>query len=138
MCWAPLLLVGWLVTQHWSGYSPKTNLDGAVIEVQSCERGIGLDVKASTSGLYGLAAQYGLTTSLDGWTVTVTPKAGVAYVDHRVVEQASPGNFQVGGQLLFGRERWGVGAEYWHLSNAGLGRPNSGLDLVLCQVGWVF
>jgi hypothetical protein len=138
MCLEPLLLAGWLLTQTLSGSVPKTNLDAGVLEVQTCERGIGLDLKASTSGLYGLAVQYGLSTTLGGWTITLTPKAGLAYVDHRIWEERSPGNFEAGGQLLIGRNRWRIGAEYWHISNAYLGRPNYGLDLVMLQGGWIF
>lgn len=136
-CFEPLLLAGWLLTQNLAG-GPTTNLDAGVLEVQTCERGLGLDLKASSSGLYGLAAQYGLSTTSHGWTVTLTPKAGLAYVDHRVAEQDSRGNFEVGAQLLIGRDRWRIGVEYWHLSNAYLGQPNAGLDLVMVQLGWTW
>lgn len=136
-CLEPLILAGWLFTQSLEG-GPATNLDGGVLEMQTCERGLGLDLKASTSGLYGLAAQYGLSTTQQEWTVTLTPKAGLAYVDHRVWEQDSRGNFQLGAQLLIGRDRWRIGVEYWHISNAGLGEPNAGLDLMSLQLGWTW
>lgn len=138
MCFAPLILAGVLLTQNYSGSVPKTNLDGGMIEAQTCERGAGLDVKASTSGLYGLALQYGYSLDFNGWTVTATPKAGLAYVDHQVKEQKHPGNFEVGGQVLFGRDRWRIGLEYWHISNAYTAHPNSGLDLLMIQTGWTF
>jgi len=139
MCLEPLILAGWLLTQNYSGVSVhKTNLDAAALEVQTCERGAGLDFKATTSGLYGVALQYGLSTTVHGWTITATPKAGLAYVDHHVREQAHPGNFELGGQVLIGRERWRIGAEYWHISNAYTSRPNGGLDLLMFQAGWIF
>jgi len=138
MCLKPLILIGWLLTQNFGGHNFNTNLDAAAVEVQTCESGPGLDVKAATSGLYGVAVQYGFTTTRNGWTFTATPKLGVAYVDHQAKEQAHPANFELGGQLLFGRDRWRIGAEYWHISNAHTSVPNLGIDLLILQTGWIF
>lgn len=138
MCLAPLILAGYLLTQNFSGSIPKTNLDGSVIELQTCEAGIGLDAKASSSGLYGVGLQYGFKFPLGPLSLTLTPKAGLAYIDRPNREQAHPGNFEVGGSVLFGYGRARVGLEYWHISNAYTARPNHGHDLFIIQTGWTF
>lgn len=141
MCLAPLILAGLLITQDFNTTAnprAKTDFNGAMIEAQTCERGAGLDLKASSSGLYGLALQYGAGLDLDGWAITITPKAGLAYVSRSNWEQAHPWNFEVGGQVLIGRDRWRIGFEYWHISNAYLSRPNTGIDTLAIQTGWIF
>jgi hypothetical protein len=136
MCLAPLILAAYLMTLDVGGSTPNTNLDGGVLSVQTCERGVGVDAKASTSGLYGLALQYGLGAEIQNWSITMTPKMGVAYVDHRVWEQSGSSNFELGWQVLAGQDRWRVGVEYFHISNAYLSQPNYGLNMLMVQVGW--
>lgn len=141
MCLAPLILAGMLLTQDFNtthNVRPKTDFNGAMIEAQTCERGAGLDLKASASGLYGLALQYGAGLDVHGWSITLTPKAGLAYVNRHTWEEAHPFNFEVGAQLLIGRDRWRVGVEYWHISNAYTSRPNHGIDTIAIQTGWTF
>lgn len=137
MCLAPLLLVGYLLTVQ-TPWHHTSSFDAPLIEVQSCETGLGVDAKASTSGLYGLGLQYGWTWAHDRVSFTVQPKVGISYVDHP--ERALPlrTQFEVGGQLLFGYNRFRVGIEYWHLSNAHLRQPNIGIDALILQTGWIF
>lgn len=80
--------------------------------------------------------QYGLGTEIKQWSVTMTPKIGVAYVDRRVWEQSGRENFELGWQVLAGQDRWRIGVELWHISNAYLSQPNYGLNMLMVQVGW--
>lgn len=137
MCWAPLVLIGYLFTMQTAWHrTPSEN--GTLLEVQSCERGIGVDAKASSSGLYGLGLQYGLGSQRGDWSVTLLPKAGLSYIDHPNPALPLRTQFEVGAQLLVGYQRFRIGVEYWHLSNAGLRAPNIGLDLLAIQTGWIF
>lgn len=137
MCLAPLVLLGWMLTMYPNQYH-TTNLNGGLLEVQTCERGAGMDLKMSTSGLYSMQMQYGFSRELAGLVVTLTPKAGGGYADVLPAELQSKLNFSLGFQVLVGRDRWRAGVEYWHLSNAGLGEKNDGLDLLTMQAGWTF
>ena len=137
MCFAPLLLVGYLLTVQTSWHH-TTSFDAPMGELQTCETGAGMDIKASASGLYGLGLQYGWTWHDDRRSLTIQPKAGLSYVDHPEPALPLRTQFEVGLQLLFGYDRWRLGVEYWHLSNAGLKEPNIGLDLLVVQSGWTF
>lgn len=137
LCLAPLVLAGFMQTIETSWHK-TTNLDGAVLEVQTCDRGLGLEVKASSSGLYGLGMQYGFQATSGPWSITALPKAGLSYVDHPVYELPQRTQFELGAQILVGYERFRIGVEYWHLSDAGMKQPNIGLDMVIVQTGWRF
>lgn len=137
MCIAPVVLLGYLLTIQ-TPWHHTTSFDAPMIEVQTCETGFGMDVKASTSGLYGLGLQYGFTWRDTHRSLTLQPKAGFSYVDHPEPALPLRTQFEVGAQLLFGYDRVRLGLEYWHLSNAGLKEPNTGLDLIVIQTGWVF
>lgn len=141
-CFAPLVLLGLATTMNVNALGHthnSTNANGEMVEVMTCEKGIGMDLKASTAGLYGLGLQYGLTVYEDlKFSVTVLPKAGLSYTDKPRKELPLTGQFEVGAQILVGYEDFRVGLEYWHLSNAGLRQPNIGLDMLVVQTGWRF
>lgn len=137
LCFAPLVLVGYAMTIQTSWHRSQ-NVDGGMIELQTCEKGIGFDVKASTAGLYGIGAQYGWQAQFDKWSLTFQPKIGVSYVDHAVHELPQRLQFEVGAQLVGGYDRYRIGLEYWHLSNAGMRDPNIGVDLLVLQTGISF
>ena len=137
MCLAPLVLVGSLTTVQTSWHHTASH-DGAVVEVQTCERGLGLHAKAATSGLYALGAQYGFAWQSGPWSATIQPSAGLSYADHPVHALPLRTQFEVGLSAFVGYRDWRVGVSYWHLSNAGLKTPNIGLDLIAIQAGWVF
>ena len=115
-----------------------SRLDAPVVEYQTCERGPGFDLKAAASGVYGAHFQYGVGMVEAPYTLTVTPKLGVGFLDHAVPELSTTTNFSLGLQALMGYGNARVGLEYWHLSNAGLGSVNAGLDMLVLQAGWVF
>src|SRR5574341_294369 len=137
MCLAPLVLIGSLVSIETSWHRTDSVVS-PMLEVQTCERGIGLDVKAASAGYYGLGMQYGWQWQFDPFSVGLLPKAGLSYVDHPVSALPMRTQFEVGAQLLTGYQSFRLGIEYWHLSNAGLRQSNIGMDFLIVQTGWAF
>lgn len=137
LCLAPLILIGHAFTIQTPTHHTE-NVDGTMIEAQTCESGLGLHAKASTAGLYGLGLHYGLTGTWGDWSATISPHAGLSYAD--VASDAVPlkKQFELGLQVLGGYKRMRIGISYWHLSNAGLMEPNIGLDMIILQTGWTF
>jgi len=129
--------MGSLLTLH-TNHSHVSNFNGAVLESQTCERGLGADLKASTSGLFSLAAQYGIPLADGPLQLTLTPKLGIGYVARPVPEETSQTNFSLGADLIAGYGDARVSAGYWHMSNANLGARNAGIDLLTVMVGWRF
>lgn len=138
LCLAPLVLMGYALTMQTSWHHSE-NVNANMIEVQTCEKGLGMDFKASTAGLFGLGLQYGFTlVESEKFSLTFLPKAGLSYTTVPRYELPMTGQFEVGAQFLVGYEDFRVGLEYWHLSNAGLQSPNIGLDMLVVQTGWRF
>lgn len=150
MCLAPVVLMGYIALTDIQSRKFQSTVDnGAIIEVQSCEKGLGFDVKAATNGLYGANLQYGLQYKpTEDTSITFTPKLGISYVDHPVRELPQRTQFGLGGALTFGYEKARISVEYWHLSNGkdlGLAvtdkaqdSPNIGLDMIAIMGGWAF
>lgn len=136
-CLAPVVLIGSLFTVQTSWHH-TTNMDGSLVEVQTCESGLGLQAKASSSGLVGIGVQYGLQKQWGSWSLTLQPSAGFSQTINPVKELPASTQFELGLGLLGGYQQWRVGIEYWHLSCGGLCEPNIGLDLLALKTGWVF
>jgi len=137
-CLAPVILLAYALTMQ-TAAGTNSNVNGYVAEVQTCSRGLGIDVKASTAGLYGLGLQYGIPiVTVHGVTLTVLPKAGLSGSSEPRRELPMGGQFEVGAQALLEYHKFVIGLEYWHLSNGGLKSPNIGLDLLLFQTGYKF
>lgn len=138
ICLAPLVLIGHLLTIQ-TPWHKTANLDGQVLDVQSCETGLGLHAKASTSGLYAIGPHYGWTWHPgERWSLTLQPRMGLSYVDHPVKALPMRTQFELGTQVLIGYDRWRIGVGYVHFSNAGLRSPNTGLDLIELLAGVAF
>lgn len=137
MCLAPVILLGYLLTVQ-TAWHHTTTMDAPMLEVQTCETGLGAAVSVSASGLAGAVAQYGWQYTLGPFSATIQPKAGVSHAMHQVYELPAQTQFQVGLGLLVGYQSFRVGVEYQHLSNAGLVSPNIGLDMIAVQSGWAF
>jgi len=138
LCVAPVVLIGALTTVQTSWHHTDS-VDGAIIDVQTCELGFGAHARATSSGVYGLGAQYGFQWELGSeWVTTLQPRAGFSYVDHPVDALPLRTQFELGVQWSVGRGRWRAALDYWHLSNAGLTAGNVGLDLVSTLIGVVF
>lgn len=136
-CLAPVLLTGYLFMAQ----THVTDLHGPMIEMQTCDRGLGLDLKAastSAAGLYAIDLQYGWKWRIGDFSFGLLPKAGLGYHDVQLYEEQSKGTFSVGGQFLLGYKQGRIGLEYWHMSNAGLGHQNWGLETIAVMGGWSF
>ena len=137
MCLAPVILLGYLLTIQTSWHH-TANFDAPMLEVQTCETGLGAAVNLSASGLGGVVAQYGWQWKTGEWSSTLQPKVGLSHAMQPVYELPAQTQFQLGMGLLVGYQSWRLGVEYQHLSNAGLAQPNIGLDLLVVETGWAF
>lgn len=136
-CLEPLIMAGYLFMANPNRVN-GANLNAPMLEVQSCERGVGVGLKAAQSGVYALEAQYGFQLKLGSLSIGLVPKAGVGYQDVLTLEQQSKTNFSLGTQVLLGYDHYRIGAEWWHISNAGTGERNAGLDMFAITAGWAF
>lgn len=128
-CLAPVLFAGYIFT-----LVQYPNVDSPAVEIQTCESGLGLHAKASAQA-FAFGTQYGLHTELDkNWSLTFQPQIGLAHSDAGVSKKY----FELAAQMTVGYKNFRVGAEYWHMSNAGLSSPNGGLDMLVVQTGWRF
>jgi hypothetical protein len=139
---APVALVGYMMATDFH-FRPSSKVDtqvdnAAVLQLMSSQTGIGLGVKASSNGLYGLDLQYGLTYQGETWNVSFIPKLGLSATTQTVRELPQDVQFGLGAQILFGYEHYRAGIEIWHLSNGGATAPNIGLNLPIIQVGYAF
>ena len=137
LCLAPLLLAGYAMTMN-SSWHHGPNENGAIVEIQSCERGPAVHARMTTSGLYAAGLHYGLGTEVGPLTLTFQPRAGFSYVDHTNVNLPMGTQFELGLQGLVGYDRYRLGVDYWHMSNAGLKKPNIGMDMLSLMVGVTF
>ena len=148
LCLTPVLLAGLLVATdlHLTKESKdKTDIgNAAIVQAMTCESGLGVGVKASTNGLYGIDLQYGLTWHNERYTVSFIPKLGLSATSNEVKELPQYVQFGLGAQVMLGYEDYRLGLELWHLSNgSALGlnvsdKPNIGLNLPLLTIGKVF
>jgi len=146
LCLAPVVLLGYMTNfEIRNRVSTPTSMSGTVLQVQSCERGLGVDVKVSSVGIYGADLQYGVQwVPEESYTVTLTPRLGISYVDHPVHELPQRAQFGLGGALTLGYKHARIGLEWWHASNGralGLNvsdKPNIGVDMVAIMGGWSF
>lgn len=137
LCFAPVVLLGSLLTIHPNSFH-TSSFDGGVVEVQSCEEGLGVNLKAANSGIYSGTVQYGMFHRAGDWSLGLTPNLGVGVIEHHVPELSTRVNFSLGLQASVGYQRGRVAVEYWHQSNAHTGTHNAGLDLLAIMGGWVF
>lgn len=136
-CFAPLLLLGYALTLETSRHH-TTNMNSPAMQIQSCEKGLGMAASATGSGLLGLVGQYGWRFERGEYGLTLQPSAGLSYAAEPVEELPQRGQFQLGFIALAGLEHWRMGVQYQHLSNAGMKQPNIGIDLLLLQIGWSY
>ena len=137
LCLAPIIMVGYAFTIQ-TDWHQTTDVSAPIVELQSCESGLGLHGKLSTDGLYAGGVHYGFTGQWGDWSLTAQPHVGLSYADHPIPELPMRTQFEVGAEVLAGYGDFRVSIGYWHLSNAGLEAPNTGLDMLTLQTGWRF
>lgn len=142
MCFAPVILIGLLSTiimpTHGGNITPASHFTSGVFEAQTCQQGLGVNARATGTGIYSVGAQYGFYTERGAWSASLTPSVGGSYVSRDYYELPSRTNFSLSLQALIGYERYRVGVEYWHLSNGGTRGQNIGLDLMSALAGVTF
>ncbi len=137
MCFAPILLLGYLFTLH-PNAAHVTDFETPYVQAMTCDRGPGLDLKASPN-IGTLQAQYGIPVYDEGpWSLSLIPKAGGAMLAEHVPESQSRMNFALSLHVLARYEAVHLGLEYLHESNAHLGDRNAGMDFVGTAVGFSF
>lgn len=146
LCLAPVIMAGIISTVELNtAVSQETSGSGQILSVQTCDRGWGLEAKATTIGLYGAGVQYGMQWEpAETFSVTLTPRFGVSYADRPMKELPQRTQFGLGAALSLGYGSARIGVELFHLSNGkafGLNvdeGQNIGLNTVILTTGWVF
>src|SRR5438067_4072773 len=136
-CLAPVILAGYLLTIQTSWHH-TTNFDGPMLEAQTGETGAALNLRVAASGVSSLGVQYGWQMARGEWSLTLQPLVGVGLIDRHIRELSSEVNFSLGAQVMAGYESYRLSFGYWHVSNAGLGSKDGGLDLLALQTGFSF
>lgn len=139
-CIAPLVMVGVMSGVETSWHHHQVNPGGEVLEVQSCQYGPGLAVTAApSSGLYGIAAQWGFQVASWGdLRVYLKPQVGISHDTYGYRELPLGTQFEVGGMVNVEYDNANIGVKYWHLSNAGIKQPNIGMDILAVMGGFRF
>lgn len=139
-CLSPVILAGLVsVTQMpWHTVTNASHFQAGELQVQTCEKGVGGKLTATTNGIVSTALQYGATLKHGPWSLSLAPFAGGAYSADDRTENATRLNFSLGAQLMGGYDRYRLAVEFWHLSNAGLAQPNYGLDMLSILTGVAF
>lgn len=130
----PVVLIGVLSAPPI--YPTKSDPMGEVIEVMTCDKGLGLAGTATHNiGLYGIAAQYGFSFG----PLRLIPQVGISHDAYGYKELPMGTQFGVGGTMLLDMGSLWIGVKYWHLSNAGLHdtarAPNTGMDFIGGVIG---
>lgn len=145
LCLAPILFAGYAMGVSSLLGQDDSHPSAPLVEVQTCQRGLGAYTNATTNGLYAGGAQYGLTVYDEAFTVTLTPHAGLSYADHPVHALPSRTQFDVGIGAYAGFGRFVSGVTYSHWSNGGHvvhsgyeAQHNHGLDRLELKLGVTF
>lgn len=140
LCFKPLFLAVYSLSVNMNGAGEMTNLSSPGFEFQSCEREAGVYVRVLPfSGLYAAGIQWGVGFDLtENLRLTATPFGGVSYVDHPVRELPQRTQFDVGGKVILSYDRYHLGVEYHHQSNAGMTERNIGTDGIAILTGRSF
>lgn len=116
LCFAPIILAGAIIPietpWHHSSIAPS-----AIVEVLTCQSGPGLHARATESGLFAGGVQYGFTKDVGKVSFSISPQAGISYVDHPVRNLPARTQYEVGLQALVCYDRFCSGLSYIHMSN---------------------
>lgn len=136
--WNPHVYAGYMDTIQPNKWHTST-IQGPAFQAETSPQGLGLVGRYQpNAGLIGLGAQYGMT--IPGTPITVTPSAGLAYVDQPMRELPLKTPFMLGLQagVPIPNTKARLIAEYLHLSNAGQKQPNIGMDMGSVMLGYPF
>ena len=145
LCLAPLVMAGVAVPlEH-----PKHNSylhTSAIVSAQTCSKGLGGFVKATTNHLYAGGGQYGWAVEVAGVEYSIKVQLGLSHTavpSHNLPRQTQ---FYGGPEVNVCYESWCGGLSYGHMSNGSkLGlcdspscSPNVGEDVLAWTVGRQF
>lgn len=143
MDWNPHAAIGYVDTFQPNKWHTST-IQGPIGKLETSPEGLGASARFGPGGLFSLGAQYGYT--IPHTPITVTPSAGMAYVDQPMPELPLKTPFALGLQasmplkdlefLPDSLRKARLMAEYLHLSNAGLKQPNIGMDMGSIMLGY--
>ena len=135
--WNPHAYVGYVDTIQPNKWH-TSDIQGPMGKIETAPEGLGAAARFGPGGLFTLGAQYGY--KIPGTPITITPSAGLAYVDKPMPELPLKTPFALGIQagVPIGDTKARLLAEYLHLSNAGQKQPNIGLDMGSVMLGYPF
>ena len=138
LCLAPTLMLGGGATLH-PNTAHTSDRDGVTMEAQTCTRGLGAHVFVLSSGLGAVGIQYGIPIPLPlNSTLIIQPFFGGSHTTRPTPELPQTTQFWTGANVMIERGGWIIGAKWGHASNAGMPRPNIGLDIVSGYIGKAF
>lgn len=138
LCLVPVIMSGAMVTLHPNEYH-TSNRDGAYMEIQTCNKGFGGHALASTSGFAAGGIHYGVALELPYQTkMIVQPFFGGSYTARETRELPQTAQFWTGANVMLEWNGYVVGAKWGHASNAGMTKPNIGLDWIGAYIGSTF
>ena len=136
--WNPHIYAGYVDTVQPNKWH-TSDIQGPMFQAETSPEGLGLVGRYQPgAGLFGIGAQYGM--KIPGTPITITPSAGMAYVDKQMPELPLQAPFMLGLQagvdIPYTKAR--LIAEYLHMSNAGRKEPNIGMDTGSIMLGYPF
>jgi len=135
MDWNPHAYMGYVDTFQPNKYH-TSQIQGPTGKFETSPEGLGASARVGPGGLFSLGAQYGY--KIPETPITITPSAGMAYVDQPMRELPLKTPFALGLQagIDIPKTKAKLIAEYLHLSNAGLKQPNIGMDMGSIMLGY--
>jgi hypothetical protein len=146
LCLAPIILVGAMlpISTEWH----HSTLDHSpVVEVHTCNTGLGAHARAARNGLYTAGIDYGFTKAYKGFEFSAIPQIGLSYIDHDVRNLPARTQYELGAQAMVCYSHYCSALGWIHLSNGNaLGmcwsgdrcKPNYGEDVVTLTTGLKF
>jgi hypothetical protein len=135
MDWNPHAYLGYVDTIQPNKWH-TSDIEGPIGKLETAPEGLGAAARIGPGGLFTLGAQYGYR--IPGTPITITPSAGMAYVDKDLPELPLKTPFALGLQagINIPKTKARLMAEYLHLSNAGRKEPNIGMDMGTLMLGY--
>jgi hypothetical protein len=118
-----------------------------MIEIHTCNTGLGAHARAARNGIYTAGVDYGFTQEYKGFEFSLIPQVGLSYVDHDSRNLPARTQYEVGAQAMVCYDHYCSAIGYIHLSNGrAMGlcwsgdrcRPNVGEDLLTLTTGYRF
>jgi hypothetical protein len=115
-----------------------------MVELHTCNTGLGAHVRAARNGIYTAGVDYGFTKEYKGFEFSVIPQAGISYVDHPERNLPARAQYELGIQAMVCYSHYCSAIGYLHMSNGNaLGicwsgdrcRPNVGEDVITVTWG---